>query len=519
MQSALDRPILYPFAFAAFPVLSLLAANAPEVDPADAVRALALTLAATGVILIATRTLLRSWDKGATMTSLLLLLFFSYGHLYALSRGIPAIGIDVGRHRYLLSANLAVVGLAAAYLWRHPVAFGVTRFLNLASLLAVGLSLAQMIGGYVAGWASPSNADPTDESTIPLVAPSQAPDIYYIVLDAYTRADVLQEKFAYDNRPFLDALESMGFVIADESRSNYAVTRLSIPSALNMGYLDSLGPPLNPRSKDAAWLDRAGRYSRVRRSLEEAGYKIVAFESAFGITDWVDSDLYLTRSPLSLSQARAFGRINAFETLLIQTSLGRLVLDGRTKINALLRTEIRGPHEQHRERISFVLDNLARTPELSGPKFVFVHLMSPHPPYAFTADGGVAPDPAFFTLAGEQEPVHGLTWVEGYRNQVAFLNSRLLVAIATILQESETEPIIVLQGDHGALEVSPDDRMKILNAYYLPGRASATVYDGISPVNTFRLIFSEYFGAPLGLLEDRSYFSPLEQPFLLSPMP
>ena len=30
-----------------------------------------------------------------------------------------------------------------------------------------------------------------------------APDIYYIILDAYGRADVLEEMFGYDNTPFL----------------------------------------------------------------------------------------------------------------------------------------------------------------------------------------------------------------------------------------------------------------------------------------------------------------------------
>jgi len=90
MQNTLERSHLYPFAFAAFPVLSLLAANVTEVKAGDAVRALGLALAATGVLLIATRVLLRSWAKAAVLTSLLVLLFFGASRL-------PAVGASLGK--------------------------------------------------------------------------------------------------------------------------------------------------------------------------------------------------------------------------------------------------------------------------------------------------------------------------------------------------------------------------------------------------------------------------------------
>jgi hypothetical protein len=99
------------------------------------------------------------------------------------------------------------------------------------------------------------------------------------------------------------------------------------------------------------------------------------------------------------------------------------------------------------------------------------------------------------------------------------MNTRILQAVQTILAESRTDPIIVIQSDHGALGVSAEDRMKILNAYYLPGDASRLIYDTISPVNTFRLIRREYFGANLALLEDRSAYSPFDHPFQFTPVP
>jgi len=520
MARPLDRFALYPFLLAVFPVLSLLAANPARLDPSDALRPLVLSLALTGVVWGAARLLMRTWDRAAALTALLVVLFFLYGHAYAFFRTIPALDDVLGRHRYLVLANAVVLVGAALVLRKRPPSPSFTRFLNIFALVAVGLSLAQVAWTVARSWPQRAAPERPDPAAIPLATPGEMPrpDIDYIVLDAYTRQDVLRDTFGYDNRPFLDALEAMGFVVADDSRSNYAVTRLSLPSSLNLDYLEAIGPPLDPAATDAVWLDAAARYSIVRRSLEAAGYTTVAFESAYGMTDWTDADVYLSRRPLALSQARALGQVTPFEVLLIQTSAGRLLLDAPTWLNAALGTDLKTPHEQHRERILFVLDGLARMPEVPGPKFVFAHLMTPHPPYVFTADGGVAPDPAFFSLAVEQGQPAGLDPIEGYTSQVAFLNSRLLPVLRAILEQSPGEPIIVIQGDHGAVGVPPADRLKILNAYYLPPPVRGRAYDAISPVNTFRLIFT-YLGADLPLLPDRSFYSSLERPFRLTPMP
>ena len=59
-------------------------------------------------------------------------------------------------------------------------------------------------------------------------------------------------------------------------------------------------------------------------------------------------------------------------------------------------------------------------------------------------------------------------------------------------------------GDHGLYDTN---RQTILEAYYFPGNASAKLYPTISPVNSFRLIFDEYFGANYPLLPDQTYIS------------
>ena len=510
----IERWLLHPFLFALYPVLALLAVNARDVPLPTALRPIVVSLTLACLLLGLTRLLLRRRTEAAVLTSATLLLIFAYGHVYALLRTVPTLGPAIGHHRYLAAVWVILWAATAGTLARHRVRPSLTRVLNLMGLLLVGLALVPSIVVFAGERSGQASSTPGRTSDLGLSLPpgEPAPDVYYIILDAYTRADVLQQVFGYDNRPFLERLEALGFRVAADSRSNYALTRLSLPSSLNMDYLEEIGPALDPQAADAAWLDQAAKYGDVRVALEDLGYRIVAVESAYGMTDWIDADVYLTRRPQALANAGAVGEMTPFEVLLLQTSIGRLILDGRTRLNAMLPWKIEGPHEQHRERILFALTALEEMPGVPGPKFVFVHIMSPHPPYAFTADGGIAGESDFFSLNLESESPTADTR-QGYRDQITYLNTRILQAVETILDESATDPIIVIQGDHGALGVSSEDRMKILNVYYFPEDGGRRVYDAISPVNTFRLIFSQYFGADLALLEDRSTYSPVDHPF------
>jgi len=78
----------------------------------------------------------------------------------------------------------------------------------------------------------------SDSSIIQLHVQNQScPDVYYIILDEYAREDVLM-MIGYDNSDFIDKLRDRDFYIANKSTSNYAWTCCSLPSSLNMSYVD-----------------------------------------------------------------------------------------------------------------------------------------------------------------------------------------------------------------------------------------------------------------------------------------
>ena len=59
------------------------------------------------------------------------------------------------------------------------------------------------------------------------------------------------------------------------------------------------------------------------------------------------------------------------------------------------------------------------------------------------------------------------------------------------------------------------ERMRILNAFYVPEKIKKRLYKNITPVNSFRLILSEVIGLDLPLLKDRNFFTPIGQENLI----
>jgi hypothetical protein len=157
-------------------------------------------------------------------------------------------------------------------------------------------------------------------------------------------------------------------------------------------------------------------------------------------------------------------------------------------------------YEVDRAIVRYSLDELPVIAQLRGPKLVFAHIMLPHPPYVFGPDGEEQ------DLSWDSSNVALLH--QGYRDQVLYANKRILPIIDVILAESKGNVIIVLEGDHGLIEYKDaTEHMKNLNAYYFPDHDYSDLYPWITPVNSFRVILSDFFGQNYPLLKDQSYFS------------
>lgn len=484
------RPLIFhPLLIGLFPLFFLFTHNLGRMHFQKLYLPLAATVFFIGIVWFLCFLFTRDRAKASCIASLFLVLFFSFGHLYGLIRNLNVAGVNIGRARFLIPFEVifftvTAIGIAKTKSGLVPV----TRFLNKSGMFLILVPFLLMGRNlFVKGdWMKQSGL------TVPLAGqrPNPLPDIYYIIPDGYGRQDILKKFYGHDNSAFGEGLRKRGFYIADGSRANYPITRYSLASSMNFTHLGLFqGGKLN-KIMTFGMVEK----SRVVRFLKQEGYVFVAFGTGSGLTDIPSADVYL------------FSRqtLDEFETTYLGSTPLPLII---FKIYPNFFKGLR------QKRFIFTLDHLPEVAKSDRPVFVFVHLMVTHHPYPFQENG---------TIIGDREQD-----TAEYIRHVQILNQEILKSIDRILAESSQPPVIILQSDHGptfwelyrpganfhqVLRASADkqdhlltERMSILNAYYLPGFPEGVLYQGITPVNTFRVILDQYFHTGLGLLEDRSF--------------
>lgn len=499
-------------------MVALLGANIQEISPDQTYRAFVAVLVVAAVLLVALGLIVRDWHKAALLSSFLILLFFSYGQVYAALRTAPFGGLYVARHRYLVPIFGALTLLGTWFIvTRRGDLANATRVVNWMAAVALAMAAVPIVLTISRGkgnWQVDNFQPEGGQGELQAGAGVARPDVYYIILDAYGRSDFLQEVFGYDNAEFIDFLESHGFYVAKQSNTNHIFTALSLASSLNMDFDQNLGVYLATGAYPSALVGPI-QHSLVRANFEKLGYKIVGFSSGYIPTEITDADYYFSPDIARIAPPPPGLTLNAFEGMLFHASAGRIVedfSDPRARNQIILRTKY--PFSVLRTIIEFDFDQLKAVPAIPEPTFTFVHIVAPHSPYLFGPNGEPVEQTGVFSLTSE-----GVTGSDEesalYRNQAIYISARTEEVIQAILDGSDTPPIIIVQADHGPSagwsgEIDNPDlamRTAILNAYHLPGGCDRMLYPTISPVNTFRVIFDCYFGASYPLLPDNVYFS------------
>lgn len=483
----LRKSALYPILFSIFPVLSLAAHNIDEISLDVIFRPLLVSLFVGAVLFGLMKLIFGDWGRAALAASVTLFFFFTYGQVYNLLEDVTFAGLSLFRHRTLLPLFAILLLLSLVLIARFVSRSNPSPYwLNLFSIVLLMYPTYQIASNVFQQW-SAERAIISSAGEVPSKTDQQ--DIYYIILDAYAREDVLRDLLGYDNSDFLNSLRQRGFYVAGCSQANYAYTEFSLTSSLNYDYLDRLDV-YHSRADRIALL----KHSAIRSFLDSNGYEIVAFPTGWAFTEWKDADLYL-------DYERPVTALTEFESLVLDTTVFRVASDFRlSQQTDASRKDLR------RLRVFSLLDHIKRLPERRGNLFVFAHIVVPHFPYTFGPNGEAQ---AFKRRDASHEEI-----AAAYVDQVKFANQEILDVIDTLIQKSKIPPVIIVQSDHGPL---PDlaqeasQRLPILNAYYLPGvQVDKILYPSISPVNSFRVVLNSYFEQDLPLLEDLSYFGPEE---------
>jgi hypothetical protein len=356
-----------------------------------------------------------------------------------------------------------------------------TQYLNALSALFVAMTIGQLL--FYANTKSINWQDyvtqepPVFNQSAP--KSENRPSIYYILLDSYTSSASLKEFWHYDNSEFTNYLTEKGFYVPQESHSNYNYTPFSLASSLNMSHIGRL-KNLEKRSQHFP-LIAAVKNSSVVSALQAQNYDFVNL------------------SPFDIHSSPGYFNLDFLHDL--PPSI-RMFFFQQTIFNVMgfMDQDSVDVFKNHQVNMD-IMDQLKRLPGKikSQPTFVYAHIMLPHNPYCVDRNGNLLSDASTVPVTNKDR----------YLEQVIFANKAIKAVVEEILAKSETKPIIIIQGDHGYRYIQGKDNSResntIFSAYYLPDGGNSVLYQSITPVNTFRLIFNYYFGANYKLLNDESF--------------
>jgi len=479
--------LIYPTLLALFPVLALRNNNLQYTDLATILRAALLVTLATLLIQAAAFLLFRHIEKAALISSILVISFLTYGHVYAFFNTFTSTPI---RHSYLVGGyTLLLAGILGLILRREERVGGASSFLAVTSIVLLSMAMFTTLRYDLRQFEAAAAAAKNSASENPGQAGEELPDVYFILLDAHGRSDVLRGIFGYDNSQFVNELQKMGFYVAECAQSNYASTKLSLSSAMYASYIDEIIgegqgvlPPLET--------------SLLNQALKARGYTTITFENRARGHFNLNEDVRLARNQLLLGEFDLRGGINEFEEVMIDSTFLRFLLDTEL-IPGFDRDTLKDwENREHFAQTNYILSKLEELPFLPGRKFVFAHIMVPHSPFIFSPDGVYQPT---------SDPI------QGYANNTAFIDGRLPSVLAAILEKSDPSPVIIIIGDHGPAPdgktITREARMEILATFFVSDKAKSEFYPNVTPINAIRIIYNEYFGGALPLLEDHSYYA------------
>lgn len=499
-----------------YPILYLYAANIVSIPFKETLRFLGLSLGFALLFLFIFRLILKDWGKAGLASSLLVLLFYSFGHVAnIIDEALAERGVTFSNQMLLWVWGLTFL-LVLFLIFRTTSSDRTTRLLNLVSGILILFPILAIVSTIAGRAGNDQTADEIlaelrdqalAERAVAQKPQSEMPDIYYLIFDAYERADKLAEFYDYDNSPFINELEDRGFFAVSSSRSNFLNTTYSLNTSLNLVYFSDFPMQVVQNAKYNLEVNYVSDF------LRERGYQVVVFDSGTGDSNNQYSDIFIA-PPSALPEGKP--AINRFEQLMLRTTIGFLLFEGQENpenSEDLVMSSINQELDIRRDRIENAFAHIADYAQGGRNSFVFSHFYLPHIPLLYGAGGEDLKYHGDLNLYWYEVPPEN--FVEYYGYQIDFLNREILMAVDKIMAQSKRPLVIVLQSDHGDdkyLDWSAptaegvDIRSANFTAIYFSDGAYEELYPTITPVNIFRVVLNHWFGTQYPLLQDQIFF-------------
>jgi len=433
---------------------------------------------------------LKNKTRAALFAAFIMAFYLFFGALHDFLRKN---NIFLHRYSLLLPVFAATTVLLFFYLKKRPVSPRLPLFLNVLLLLYLLTDGGSLL--WKALRTGPAPMADYSFAGAPIVRCDSCPrpDIYYILFDDYSGNKTLKEIYHYDNSGFDSFLVKEGFRVQKNSFSNYCFTWYSMASILNYAYLDNLRDmDINPDDYKA--ILEAISKNRVVNFLYSQGYAVINY------------------SPFDLPEQPSLREVS------LLPAKTRLITN-RTLLNYINR-DLQFWMDKHLNDSTILAGNrisefdrqnaavLAETKEESSkkadhPRFIYAHLFLPHPPFLYDSLLRRRPHEEVAIHNSEDQPAY-------YLSYLPYTNACAKDLISTIKRNTNGKAVIIFMSDHG-FRYSPSGGIPSWaynnqNAVYFPDGDYRLLYDSISGVNQFRVVFNKLFRQNLPLLKDSTLF-------------
>jgi hypothetical protein len=321
------------------------------------------------------------------------------------------------------------------------------------------------------------------------------PDIYFLLFDEYASSLSLRQRFGYDNSDLDSFLTKNGFNVQTKSKSNYNFTPFSMSSTLNMSYLHGFFDPAACTADDYAYCNNLIKDDQVIKFLSFQGYDI----ANYSVFDLAGNPSKVDQSFLPLKTKLITDR-TLFSYL--KRDIGWMLYTGKWEIKWLTENTF-FQQATNNERLIAGVEKESET-HAKHPRFIYAHIYLPHPPFFYDRNGNLKDKSTIFRESvADKMP-------QAYLDYLPYTNGKIKELITAIQHNSKDSAVIIFMGDHGfrdkPTEPFPGSFFQNQNAVFFPDRDYHLLYDSITNVNMFRLVFDKLFKQNIPLLRDTSIF-------------
>ncbi len=317
-------------------------------------------------------------------------------------------------------------------------------------------------------------------------AVQQKPNVYFLLFDSYPANAYIRDSLHFDNRGFDSTLSSLNFVKLPVS-ANYDNTSYSMASILNMRYVTKNFKVDVGSRQEEQYMETLIKNGAVFSIFEKMQYRVIPFS------------IFDVGKTAGLEQGNAF-LLGHNALLLDKIFINRLLKEVWIPIPAFV-TKI-FPFIRHKDLYQHRDNNLAAISKLKAldpkklaqPVFCYTHLIMPHRPFFYDANGRDVPSQLIDVRDGEQFR----NTLKGY---LIYTNKIALELVHGILLK-DPGAYIILMSDHGERLHLGSENFKNMAHIRFGNKLPQNMPDTLTNVNIFPFFFNEVFRQNFHFLQD-----------------